>query len=87
VFTYNVVTFETRLTALSTILTLVTDHVDLLKGKAEVEKDALDTRPAGEPQKAGDKDVDDELANMMSGLGIEAKCTVCLTVYDPSRPC
>jgi hypothetical protein len=31
--------------------------------------------------KVYDKDVDDDLATMMSGLGIEAKCSICFTMY------
>jgi hypothetical protein len=52
-----------------------TDHVDLLKGKLDDDKDALnDTKPEAT------KEVDD-LAAMMSGLGIETKCTICFTMY------
>ena len=54
---------------------LATDHVDLLKGKLDDDKDALnDTKPEAT------KEVDD-LAAMMSGLGIETKCTICFTMY------
>lgn len=56
--------------------------MDLLKGKVEAEKDALteSVKPA-EPEKVIDRDADDDLVNMMSGLGIEAKCVVCFTMY------
>lgn len=55
--------------------------MDLLKGRVEAEKDALaeSVKPA-EPEKVIDKDADDDLVNMMSGLGIEAKCAVCFTM-------
>ena len=54
---------------------LATDHVDLLKGKLDNDKDALnDTKPEAT------KEVDD-LAAMMGGLGIETKCTICFTMY------
>ena len=47
-----------------------TDHVDLLKGKLDDDKDA-NQEPVPD---------DDDLVDMMSGLGIEAKCTICFTV-------
>ena len=54
----------------------------MLKGKVEKEKDALaeSVKPA-EPEKVIDKDADDDLVNMMSGLGIETKCAICFTMY------
>jgi hypothetical protein len=57
--------------------------VDLLKGKLEDDKDALNDKDAakpGEPEKTI-KDADDDLVDMMGGLGIEAKCTICFTMY------
>ena len=52
-----------------------TDHIDLLRGKVEEEKDAVNQEPV--------KPDDDDLVNMMSGLGIEAKCAICFTMYTP----
>ena len=54
-----------------------TDHVDLLKGKVEDEKDAVNQEPI--QQQKGE----DDLVNMMSGLGIETKCAICFTMYPP----
>ena len=48
-----------------------TDHIDLLKGKVDDDKDALNDTKPGEV---------DELATMMGGLGIETKCSVCFTM-------
>ena len=53
----------------------------MLKGKVEIEKDALtETAKPAEPEKV-DRNADDDLVNMMGGLGIEAKCSICFTVY------
>jgi SNF2 family DNA or RNA helicase len=35
--------------------------------------------------KVYDKDVNDDLATMMSGLGIEAKCSICFTMYPTTK--
>jgi hypothetical protein len=82
VFVDNAVEIATKSSFLKDILILATDHVDLLKGKVEIEKDALTeaVKPA-EPEKFIDKDTDDDLVNMMGGLGIEAKCAICFTMY------
>jgi hypothetical protein len=58
-------------------LTIATDHVDLLKGKVDTDKDAIVETIKTDKV---DKDVDDDLATMMSGLGIEAKCSICFTM-------
>ena len=54
-----------------------TDHVDLLKGKLEEDKDALNDNKSSESKIVEE----DDLVNMMSGLGIESKCTICFTMY------
>jgi len=54
-----------------------TDHVDLLKGKLEEDKDALNDNKSPESKFVEE----DDLVNMMSGLGIESKCTICFTMY------
>jgi SNF2 family DNA or RNA helicase len=55
-----------------------TDHIDLLKGKLEDDKDAvINQEPV--PTQVEEED----LVDMMSGLGIEAKCTICFTMYLP----
>lgn len=75
-FIDDVVTSSTRYSP--TTSNTATDHVDLLKGKLDQDKDAIvDTKP----DKVVDKDVDDDLATMMSGLGIETKCSICFTMY------
>jgi SNF2 family DNA or RNA helicase len=43
-----------------------TNHIDLLKGKVDID--------------TTDKD-EDNLVAMMGGLGIETKCSVCFTMY------
>jgi SNF2 family DNA or RNA helicase len=53
-----------------------TDHVDLLKGKLDDDKDAVMNQEPVPPTKVDD----DDLVDMMSGLGIEAKCTICFTM-------
>jgi hypothetical protein len=55
-----------------------TDHIDLLKGKVEDEKDAVNQETVKPAE-------DDDLVNMMSGLGIEAKCAICFTMYSLPR--
>jgi hypothetical protein len=81
VFVDHVIEIATKYSHLRDILILATDHVDLLKGKVEMEKDALtETAKPAEPEKV-DRDADDDLVNMMGGLGIEAKCSICFTVY------
>jgi hypothetical protein len=82
VFVDHVIEIATKYIPLKDMLILATDHVDLLKGKVEMEKDALTeaVKPA-EPEKVIDKDADDDLVNMMGGLGIEAKCAICFTMY------
>ena len=57
-----------------------TDHVDLLKGKLDDDKDAV-TNQEPVPTKVQQED---DLVDMMSGLGIEAKCTICFTMYPRS---
>jgi SNF2 family DNA or RNA helicase len=59
---------------------IATDHIDLLKDKAEQDKDAINDTKASQNDKI-EKDVDDDLASMMSGLGIESKCAICFTMY------
>jgi hypothetical protein len=57
---------------------LATDHIDLLKGKVDDDKDAInDTKP--QDTNVSKEDADD-LVNMMSGLAIETKCAVCMTL-------
>jgi len=53
-----------------------TDHIDLLKGKLDDDKDTMTQNPPA-PQR---KD-DDELVSMMSGLGIESKCAICFKMF------
>lgn len=55
-------------------LSIATDHIELLRGKVEMDNDALD-KPV-----IADKEEDDLVA-LMGGLGIEAKCSICFTVY------
>jgi SNF2 family DNA or RNA helicase len=55
-----------------------TDHIDLLKGKPDEDADA------GNDKVTQTKADDDQLVSMMSGLGIETKCAICLTMYPPS---
>lgn len=55
-----------------------TDHIDLLKGKAEVDAGARNDKVPDTAQ------ADDELVSMMSGLGIETKCAICFTMCSPS---
>lgn len=57
---------------------VATDHVDLLKGKVEEDKDAINDKPV--PGDKMDKDLDDDFIAMMSGLGIHAKCSICFTM-------
>jgi hypothetical protein len=77
VFVDDVVTSPTRYSPSKS--NAATDHVDLLKGKLDDDKDAIvDPKPEG---KVVDKDVDDDLTTMMGGLGIETKCSICFTMY------
>jgi len=62
------------------VVDVATDHIDLLKGKVEDEKDAINEKPAD--VNVIDKNADDDLVAMMSGLGIEAKCAICFTMYS-----
>ena len=50
-----------------------TDHIDLLKGKADDDPDAGNEKAHGA--------ADDELVSMFNELGIETKCAICFTVY------
>jgi SNF2 family DNA or RNA helicase len=56
-----------------------TDHIDLLKGKVD-DADAQDDKPPAAP-------ADDDLVSMMSGLGIETKCSLCFKMYLPRIHC
>ena len=54
----------------------------MLKGKIEDDKDALNDNATPVEANRVPVGIDNDLVDMMKGLGIETKCVICFTVYD-----
>jgi len=81
VFIDIVIALASRSNYSRSMLIIATDHIDLLKGKLEKDNDALNDNAKSPNTEKSEKDADDDLAFMMSGLGIETKCSICFVMY------